>query len=148
MSHLVVLTFRESVGVFLDASPYILLGLFAAGLLHAFCPPERILRGLGPRRLRSVVKAAVFTAVVAGVFQNIFDGKAEGAPQGETPESSHCDCEDCNQEARGNGRGLVGRLRVAVKYGFGELLSDLAVWLTLGLVLAGVVGALVPTGFF
>ena len=43
--------------VFLDASPYILLGVFAAGLIHAFCPPERIMRSLGGKTFGSVVKA-------------------------------------------------------------------------------------------
>lgn len=50
---------RESWHVMVDASPYILLGFFVAGLLKAFVPDGLMAKHLGSRSLGSVVKAAL-----------------------------------------------------------------------------------------
>jgi hypothetical protein len=42
----------------------------------------------------------------------------------------------------------VQALREGLRYGFGPLLDDLAVWLVIGFVLAAAVAAVVPDGFF
>ncbi|MDD4609478.1 MAG: permease [Bacteroidaceae bacterium] len=42
----------------------------------------------------------------------------------------------------------VQRLSIAFKYGFGELVEDIAKWLILGLVVAGCITVFVPDGFF
>jgi len=42
---------------------------------------------------------------------------------------------------------LASRTRVALKHGFGTMLTDLAHWLAIGIILAAVIGALVPPGW-
>ncbi len=215
MFDLLVRIVEETVGVFLDASMYVLLGLLAAGLLHAFCPAEKIMRGLGPDTLRSVVRAALLgiplplcscaviptaiaihrkgaskgatisflistpetgadsitlsfavldplisafrplaalcTAIIAGVLENVLGGSrnaSKGAVRGAGDDSTPCDCGHCGEHAPAPPIGLLGRARIAAEYGYGELLTDLAPWLAIGLFLAGLVGAAVPKGFF
>ncbi|MBP7935765.1 MAG: SO_0444 family Cu/Zn efflux transporter [Phycisphaerae bacterium] len=58
-------------------------------------------------------------------------------------------CHHCSTEASvdaGKRVGLLGRAGVAVRYGLVEMFADLAHWLVLGFVLAGLVSAVVPPG--
>lgn len=56
------------------------------------------------------------------------------------PAGSCCSSERSDE----TGIGIGGRVVVAIKHGFGTMLIDLALWLTIGLVLAAAIGALVP----
>lgn len=51
---------RESISLWLEVSPYLLLGMFIAGLLHVFLGKEFISRHLGKGGIASVVKATIF----------------------------------------------------------------------------------------
>ena len=44
--------------------------------------------------------------------------------------------------------GLLDKSKIAFKHGFGTMLIDLAGWLTIGILLAAVIGAFVPESFF
>ena len=54
----------ETLGVFYEASVYILIGFFVAGLLHAYLPADLIARHLGRNDFRSVGLAALFGAPI------------------------------------------------------------------------------------
>lgn len=56
-------TWLEAAAVLLArASPFLLLGLFGAGLLKALLPPDLTVRLLGQGRLRSITLAAFIGA--------------------------------------------------------------------------------------
>jgi uncharacterized membrane protein YraQ (UPF0718 family)/copper chaperone CopZ len=52
--------FQESVGLWLAMAPYILLGMFFAGILHAFLGEGFIARHLGGKGMKSLFKATLF----------------------------------------------------------------------------------------
>ena len=54
----------ETVGVFYEASVYLLAGFFVAGLLHVYLPADLIARHLGRNDARSVGLAALFGAPI------------------------------------------------------------------------------------
>ena len=54
----------ETLGVFYEASVYVLLGFFVAGLLHVYLPADLIARHLGRNDFRSVGLAALFGAPI------------------------------------------------------------------------------------
>ncbi|MDW7710003.1 MAG: SO_0444 family Cu/Zn efflux transporter [Deferrisomatales bacterium] len=187
-----------------DAAPYLLFGLFAAGVIHAFVSAEGVARHLGRGKVRSVVKAALFgiplplcscgvlpaalslrkkgatkgatvsflvstpetgvdsisltyalmdpvmtvarpvaafaTAVAAGTAENVF-GREEPSPE---PPPSACGC----REAHGSeAAGRLARAREGLRYAFRDLLGDLAPWLALGFLGAGLITVLVPPEF-
>ncbi len=53
---------HETLGIALDAAPWLLLGLLAAGLVKALIPETQLQRWLGGRGLRAVSRAAVIGA--------------------------------------------------------------------------------------
>ncbi len=112
---------------------------------------------------------AVLTALTAGVLINLTgrdddeDGsvketshEAKGSCCSHTTEPTSGDC--CSS---GSTKGDVSlnvlapvtkprfgqRIGTALGHGFGTMLKDLALWLTIGIVLAAIIGALVPTGW-
>ena len=54
----------ETLGVFYEASVYVLVGFFVAGLLHVYLPADLIARHLGRNDFRSVGLAALFGAPI------------------------------------------------------------------------------------
>jgi len=89
--------------------------------------------------------AAFATAVLGGVLAMFY--LPEKAPD-VAPAASSCACGDgCAGEAaapRGDG-GIWRRVVLpAMRYGFVELLDDLAFWLLIGVLLAGLLGAVIP----
>ncbi|MBE0618085.1 MAG: permease, partial [Proteobacteria bacterium] len=84
--------------------------------------------------------AAFATAVLAGVAENLL-GKE--APTAEPPRLP-CGCREAPLPA---GTSPGRRVREGLRYAFADLLGDLAPWLAVGLLLAGLISALVPTGF-
>ncbi len=97
--------------------------------------------------------AALVTAIAAGGLINVFDKTAvrdAGASLQQVPQpggatSGSCCCAHEHAPPRPT---LLGRGREAAQYGFVEMFADLAHWLVLGFILAGLVSALVPPGFF
>ncbi|MBL4697630.1 MAG: SO_0444 family Cu/Zn efflux transporter, partial [Phycisphaerales bacterium] len=61
-------------------------------------------------------------------------------------ESSAGSC--CSSTPQKTGLGFIGGTREAFRHGFGIMLVDLAAWLSVGLVMAAVIGAAVPPGWF
>ncbi|MBI5017915.1 MAG: SO_0444 family Cu/Zn efflux transporter [Deltaproteobacteria bacterium] len=84
--------------------------------------------------------AAFVTAVAAGVWENLVggeDGAAEAAPHG-----CGCGADEATATAP-----VAARLRAGLRFAFGDLLGDLAPWLGVGFVVAGVITASLPEGF-
>jgi uncharacterized membrane protein YraQ (UPF0718 family) len=90
---------------------------------------------------------AFATAVLAGLAEIVW-GREKAAPAPE-PETSACGCEEEGEAAAEEtprlslGRRLVG----GVRYAFGEMFEDMAIYLLVGFALAGVLAALIPPAF-
>ncbi len=82
--------------------------------------------------------AALVTGIVGGSFVNIFDRTAQS--DGQAP--SKCTDTCCR------GGGKTGRVIRGLKYGFIALPRDIGKAMLIGLVVAAVISALVPDGFF
>ena len=78
----------ESWNVLVEASPYVLLGFFVAGLLKAFVPDSLMARHLGGRGFGSVVKAAIIGVPLplcsCGVLPAALGLRNQGASKGAT----------------------------------------------------------------
>lgn len=85
--------------------------------------------------------AAFITAIVAGLAENIF-GKKDSA-HGHTRVKTCVLCDETMEHAHTRAE----RYRLALRYAFGELLGDIAVWLLLGMVLAGIISYCIPASF-
>ncbi|MCP4684290.1 MAG: SO_0444 family Cu/Zn efflux transporter [bacterium] len=83
---------------------------------------------------------AFLTAVVAGLTESSFEGRAEESP---VPLAA-ADCDDCCCETSPKTKtsGLIGRLGEGLRHSFTTLIADLAPYLLMGYLLAGLVGAL------
>jgi len=84
--------------------------------------------------------AAFATAVAAGVAENVL---GKDAPPVEPP---RLPC-GCCEESLPPGASLGRRVREGLRYAFSDLLGDLARWLALGFLLAGLISVLVPAEF-
>jgi HflK protein len=201
---------RETIAVFIDASPYLLFGFLLAGVIKVLIPADWLGAKLGRRDFRSVLFASLIglplplcscsviptavslrrsgatkgatvsflistpetgvdsisvtyalldpiltvarpvtafvTAILAGSAVNLTCGEECEAADTPAPESHEdtCGCPDdhCGDEPHRPTR----RLRAMLHYGFRTLLDDLTPLLIIGLVLTGVVGALLPPG--
>ncbi|MBI4666100.1 MAG: SO_0444 family Cu/Zn efflux transporter [Nitrospinae bacterium] len=93
--------------------------------------------------------AAFITAFSAGALENYFgDGEPEHSHAHENG-ASCCSSASCELSAtRAKGAGIIHGLRDGVRFAFVELMDDLALWLTAGLVLAGIVNVITPPDFF
>lgn len=113
---------------------------------------------------------AVLTAFIAGMLIELTasqDGVAEAAKPdtalplagccSSQPDATSCGCSSpnpepaksscCSSETKPAPRGWSERIRAGVRHGFVTMPLDLAVWLTIGFVLAALVTAIVPTGW-
>lgn len=88
--------------------------------------------------------AAFTTALATGGLAALFD-KEEEAPV--VAEEVCAVCNDSLVE-EGHSHTLREKLAKALRYGFGDLLGDIALWLIVGIALAGLITALVPDDFF
>lgn len=82
--------------------------------------------------------AALVTAIVAGVAENWASERAPQAPLFPMASGS------CGCEASPLPRGVWNRVKTGLGYAFGELLQDLAPWLAVGFVVAGLISAALP----
>ncbi len=187
--------------VYLVASPYILLGLAAAGLMHILIPAHGIARWLGKPGFGSTVRAAFLgiplplcsCAVVPVTIELSRKGASREASlaflvstpetgvdsilltyglmgpvmaivrpiaalltslvaaassllwrrrDGELSESEAANGEPDPDE--GAPTEEAGKLRRAARYGFLEMVDEIGFWLVVGLILTGVITALVP----
>lgn len=101
---------------------------------------------LGPVMTVARPVAAFATAMVAGLTENLL-GKPEERelrPDLSCPVDGCCDGVDCPEEVHGKHHGLGERLRAGVRFAAFDLWGDLAAWFFVGLVVAGLISALVP----
>lgn len=82
--------------------------------------------------------AAFATAVAAGLSENLFGA---GESPGRSPEVV-CGCRALPRAGRPG-----TRVREGLRFAFGDLLGDLAPWLAVGFLVAGVISAAVPPAF-
>lgn len=77
-----------------EMSPYLLLGFFIAGLMHAFVPGQLYSKFLSGNNLRSVLYAALFGIPLplcsCGVIPTAMSLRKEGASRGATTLVSPC----------------------------------------------------------
>ncbi len=83
--------------------------------------------------------AALFTAVFGGVLQNAFDRQQHREEEGLSQTAQPADSQQKSFPTK-----LIGALR----YAFLEMMEDIGRWLVVGLVVAGLITALVPDGWF
>jgi uncharacterized membrane protein YraQ (UPF0718 family) len=96
--------------------------------------------------------AAFVTAVIAGLAENFLGRTYNDTDTTFTPDLSCkvdncCDGNDCPTEIHSRHHGLGEKLYAGLRYGFGEILNDLAGWLLLGIAIAGAISVLVPDEF-
>jgi len=90
---------------------------------------------------------AFVTAAVAGISENLFSRQGEIA--GHTPDLSCpidgcCDGRNCPPDEHRNHHTFLEKVRAGMRYAFNELWSDIAAWFIVGLILAGLIGTLIP----
>jgi uncharacterized protein len=92
--------------------------------------------------------AALLTASVAGLLEN-FTGRSYGEGSKVEPDRTClvdgcCDGIDCDPATHRGHHTVFEKLRAGMRFAFGELMDDLAVYFMLGILLAGVITAIVP----
>jgi hypothetical protein len=196
----------ETWRVFLEAAPYVVLGLAAAVLLYAFFPKKKIEEHLGRRGLGSIIKASLLGIPLplcsCGVLPTAMSLRARGASRGatvsflvSTPETGvdsiavtyalinpamtilrpvsaflsaavaglavdkwggwdagvrnghETDCQVCGDHDCETEHKWTTRLRGSLRYIANDFFPDIANWLLLGLIISGVVAALLPADF-
>tara|TARA_R110002096_G_scaffold344921_9_gene538278 strand:+ start:46370 stop:47644 length:1275 start_codon:yes stop_codon:yes gene_type:complete len=70
-----------------------------------------------------------------------------GSCCGSSPKAEPSGGSCCSSTPQKSGLGFVGGAKETVRYGFAVMLVDLAVWLTVGLLMAALIGAAVPHGW-
>ena len=95
--------------------------------------------------------AAVVTAIATGIGVNLWGRPRPGKTEESLPEEAGSCCthevqESCHAEAAPAAQ--PGLLRRALRYGFVDMLNDLAGALVLGILLSGLISALLPDDFF
>lgn len=197
-----------------DASLYIVIGLFAGGMLKAFLSPAYVASHLGRGRFSSVFKAALLGIPLplcsCGVLPAAAELKKQGANNGATtaflistpesgvdsisiswalldplmtvfrplaafvtalvagisenlihpsvPQAAGTQKNDCSCHSQCAGDDTLGedaikisfteKIRRGIGYAFGELWDDLAIPFLVGLLLAGIIGVVLPDTFF
>jgi uncharacterized membrane protein YraQ (UPF0718 family) len=93
--------------------------------------------------------AAFFSAVVAGITENLFrqkKGQALEHPDLSCPVDACCDGVNCPPEEHGRHHTFQERVSAGVRYAFVDVWGDLVLWFFIGLLLAGVITVVVPAG--
>lgn len=92
--------------------------------------------------------AALATALATGLGMNLLPREksqaSSQAPDLSCPEDKCCDGVDCPPEEHTRHHTRLQKLRAGLVYAMGELWDDLAGWFLLGVLLAALIGALVP----
>ena len=90
--------------------------------------------------------AAFVMAVVAGVSENLMAPPAKVAAKANLvcPVDGCCDGLDCPPEIHKKHHSFKQKISAGVGYAFGDVWAELVGWFTVGLILAGLISALVP----
>ncbi len=93
--------------------------------------------------------AAFFTAMVAGLSENLRQEPSDTliVPDQPCPVDGCCDGNGCEPEIHRHHHRFGEKLAASINYAFIELWDELAVWFLVGMILAGVISALVPDEF-
>jgi uncharacterized membrane protein YraQ (UPF0718 family) len=94
--------------------------------------------------------AAFATAAAAGIAQNALgreEGERDIVPDLSCPVDGCCDGVDCPPEVHAGHHKVAEKIKAGLGYAFGELWGDLAPWFFVGLLLAGVIGTVIPPEF-
>lgn len=202
---------NETLAIALTAAPWLLIGLFAAGLLKALLPDRLLQHWLGGRGVAAISRAAVIGAPLplcsCGAIPTAIALHRGGAGRGPTtafligtpgigvdsmaityallgpfmmlaralgavvtaistgllvattraplntisseqaPDTDACcdnACTDSSNPAPDHAESLSSRLRNGMRYAFNDILDEISTWLLIGLLVAGVLIALVP----
>jgi uncharacterized membrane protein YraQ (UPF0718 family) len=93
--------------------------------------------------------AAFFSAMAAGISENLFKQKKDQAverPDLSCPVDGCCDGVDCPPEAHGRHHTFQQRITAGVRYAFMDVWGDLVLWFFIGLLLAGLITTAIPAG--
>ncbi len=91
--------------------------------------------------------AAFATATAAGLSENLFskgEEEIEAKPDLSCPVDGCCDGQECLPEDHRSHHTFSEKLRAGLAYALNDLWNDIAVWFLVGIVLAGLITALVP----
>ena len=86
--------------------------------------------------------AAFITAIVAGISENIFGERDKDAL---TQQADSCIF--CDEKDHKHNHSFISRFRYGMRYAFIDLLGDIAKWLTIGIVIGGIISYFVPQSF-
>ena len=92
--------------------------------------------------------AAFATAAVSGIAENVLGAEKEGKPVQpdlHCPVDNCCDGVHCLPEVHKGHHTFLEKLKAGLGYALFELWEDIAPWFVLGLLLAGVITALIPS---
>ncbi|EJW99122.1 permease [gut metagenome] len=194
---------NEMLTLITGMTPYLLLGFFLAGLMHAFVPNTLYRRYMGGHTFRSVVRAALLGIPLplcsCGVIPTAMSLRREGASKGATVsfliatpqtgvdsivatyslmglpfallrpfialvtsllggclvnrfdstlDESKVPSAAASSVEEGSSLGFIGKLQLAFRYAFVEMMQDIGRWLVVGLLVAGLITVFVPASFF
>jgi uncharacterized membrane protein YraQ (UPF0718 family) len=93
--------------------------------------------------------SAFITATLAGWWENLVGGEGHrvlSTPDLSCPVDGCCDGIDCDPLIHRAHHSLWEKIVAGLAYAFGDLWRDLAGWFLLGILLAGLIGVLIPPG--
>ena len=132
-------------------SPYLLLGFFIAGVLHAFVPSAIYSRYLAGTGLRSVATAAAFGIPLplcsCGVLPTAVALRRSGASRAAST-SFLIATPQTGVDSIAATYSMMGQVRETFKYGFFDMMQSIGRWLLIGLVVAALITVLLPDDFF
>jgi uncharacterized membrane protein YraQ (UPF0718 family) len=90
---------------------------------------------------------AFVTGIAAGIAENLIGYKEGDSPVSadlSCPVDGCCDGVDCPKEEHDRHHSFAEKIVAGLRYAFGELWDDLASWFLVGLVIAGLITAVIP----
>jgi len=95
--------------------------------------------------------AAFFTAVAAGIAENVLDQADREiltSPDLTCPVDACCDGQDCPSKEHNSHHSLCQKVRAGIRYAITEYWGDIAGWFFIGLFLAGLISVFIPDDLF
>jgi uncharacterized membrane protein YraQ (UPF0718 family) len=93
--------------------------------------------------------AAFFSAIAAGITENLFRQKKDQAlehPDLSCPIDACCDGLECPPDEHSRHHTFQQRVTAGVRYAFVDVWGDLVLWFFIGLLLAGLITVVIPAG--
>lgn len=90
--------------------------------------------------------SAFFTAIAAGIAENMFAGpnRADFKADLSCPIDACCDGVECPTAVHSTHHSFFAKLQAGFRFAFGELWGDIASWFFVGMLLAGLISVLIP----